>query len=83
MEAVKELSTEEKLNQLNSKLINIKASIYTGLFGSEPIKEPIDTLIFGYLVGFLSEKMNMKFSEEKLKELLNIYKQNAKTTWKK
>lgn len=79
MEAVKELSTEEKLNQLNSKLINIKASIYTGLFGSQPIKEPIDTLIFGYLVGFLSEKLNMKFSEEKLKELLNIYKQNAKT----
>lgn len=79
VETVKNMSIEQKLNQLNSKLINIKASIYTGLFGNEPIREPIDTLIFGYLIGFLSEKLNMKFSEEKLKELLNIYKQNAKT----
>ena len=80
METLSQPSYNEVMTNLSSKLINIKASIYTSLFGEAPLKEPVDSLIFGYFVGSLSQKLNMKFTEDKLKQLFTIYKDNAKTT---
>ena len=80
METLSQPSYNEVMTNLSSKLINIKASIYTSLFGEAPLKEPVDSLIFGYFVGSLSRKLNMKFTEDKLKQLFTIYKDNAKTT---
>lgn len=61
-------------NELLSNKNNIKKLIYNTIFGKEKIENKIDSLIFGYLIGYISAKPENNLTEEKIKMCLNDFK---------
>ena len=61
-------------NQLLLYKNNIKKLIYCVIFEKEKFENKIDSLIFGYLIGYMSVKPKNYLTEDKVKMYFNNFK---------
>ena len=61
-------------NQLLLYKNDIKKLIYCTIFGKEKFENKIDSLIFGYLIGYMSAKPENYLTEDKIKMCFNNFK---------
>lgn len=66
--------------ELGAILPNIQSTLYTALFCKNKLTEPLDSLIFGFFIGFLSSKKDIKVVDSCLSDLLEIYFRCTKQT---
>lgn len=66
--------------ELNSILPNIQSTLYTALFCKNKLSEPLDSLLFGFFIGFLSSRKEIKIPDYCLPDLLEIYFKCTKQT---
>jgi hypothetical protein len=65
---------------MDKTLNNCKQAIYSSLFGDKSIKKPVDSLIYGYLIGYLTSVLNIELDDNDLTNLKDIYFDSCKLT---
>jgi len=65
---------------MDKTINNCKTAIYSSLFGEKSIKKPVDSLIYGYLIGYLTSVLNIELEENDLTKLKNLYFESSKST---
>lgn len=64
--------TDKEIQNFHKKLGIIKNSIYSIIYGKNPVKEPIDSLIIGFFIGYLAAN-NYKIEEKTIQGLKTMY----------
>ena len=59
---------------------NCKQAIFSSLFGEKSFKKEVDSLIYGYLIGYLTSVLNIEINEDDFTHLKNIYFEVCKLT---
>lgn len=65
------------VNELNALFPHIQDTLFSGLFCKNKLNEPLDSLIFGFFIGFLSSKKEIKITDVAINGLLQIFNDTA------
>ena len=81
MENEIDLTYKKKLYiKMDKTMGNCKAAIFAALFGEKSMKKSVDSLIFGFLIGYLTSVLNVELDENDLVNLKNVYFECSKLT---
>ena len=81
MENEIDLTYKKKLYiKMDKTMSNCKAAIFAALFGEKSMKKSVDSLIFGFLIGYLTSVLNVELDENDLANLKNVYFECSKLT---